>query len=490
MLFNSIDFLIFFPIVTLVYFVIPHRIRYIWLLVASYYFYMCWNPKYALLMATSTLITWASGLLIGASSSKKTKKLWVALSFISNLGILFFFKYFDFAVENINRVLQTAGFTLLNPKFDVILPVGISFYTFQALSYTMDAYRGDVEIEKNPLRYALFVSFFPQLVAGPIERSTNLLSQLYEKHTFQLDQVRSGLALMLWGYFQKLVIADRVAILVNTVYNDWSHQTGVTLAVATLFFAIQIYCDFGSYSNIAVGAAQVMGFRLMDNFNTPYFADSVADFWRRWHISLSTWFRDYLYFPLGGSRCSRWKRYRNVMIVFLASGLWHGANWTYVLWGFFNGIFQVLGMMLKPVRDWGVRVLKIDRTTFSHKLLKVIVTFFLINFTWIFFRADSLEAAFAIVDRIFFHFYPWMLFDGTLYQLGLSAAEFHVAVLSILVLFVAGIFKYKGICIREELMKQGTWLRWLIYILGVLAVLNLGVYGPGFDASQFIYFQF
>lgn len=490
MLFNSIPFLIFFPIVALGYFLIPHRVRYIWLLFASYFFYMCWNPRYALLMGTSTLITYASGILIEQSETTKQKKMWVALSLVSNFSILFFFKYFDFAIDNLNRILGIVHLTAVQPKFDVILPVGISFYTFQALSYTMDVYRGDITVEKNPLRYALFVSFFPQLVAGPIERSTNLLTQLRERHYFDIDKVRDGLTLMLWGYFQKLVIADRVAILVNTVYNDWQHQAGVSLFVATLFFAVQIYCDFGSYSNIAIGAARVMGFDLMENFNTPYFSKSIGEFWRRWHISLSSWFRDYLYFPLGGSRCGKFRHYLNIMIVFLCSGLWHGANWTFVVWGFLNGAFQVVGLMLKPVRDKLALVCHIDRNAFSHKLLKVLITFGLVNLTWIFFRADSISIAFTIVKRIFTNFYPWALFDGTLYTLGLSPVEFRVAIVAMGILFIVSVLKYKGIRLIEALGRQGLWFRWLIYLAAVLIVLNLGVYGPGFDASQFIYFQF
>ena len=342
MLFNSIDFLIFFPIVTIAYFLIPHKFRYLWLLAASYYFYMCWNPKYALLMATSTVITWASGILIDRVNNKKNKteqektkekKLWVALSFISNLAILFFFKYFDFALANVNAVLTQFNFELIQPAFDVVLPVGISFYTFQALSYTVDIYRKEIYAEKNILKYALFVSFFPQLVAGPIERSKNLLIQFNKENHFDYDRVKNGLLLMLWGFFMKLVIADRVAMVVDQVYNNYAQYAGFEIAIATVFFAIQIYCDFGSYSNIAIGAAQVMGFTLMENFRQPYFSKSVAEFWRRWHISLSSWFRDYLYIPLGGNRKGKVRKYINLMIVFLTSGLWHGASWHFVVWG-------------------------------------------------------------------------------------------------------------------------------------------------------------
>lgn len=317
MLFNSYHFLVFFPIVVLVYFVMPKRIRYIWLLVTSYYFYMGWNAKYALLLLTSTVITYISGLLLSSVKAEWRhadfwKKGIVAVSFLSNLSILFFFKYFDFAVENINAVLAAFQIELLTPQFDVLLPVGISFYTFQALSYTMDVYRGEIYAEKNLLKYALFVSFFPQLVAGPIERSKNLLKQINEEHRFSYERMCEGLMLMLWGYFMKLVIADRIAIFVDHAYGTEILYDGKYLLIASILFAFQIYCDFAGYSTIAVGAAKVMGFELMENFNCPYYAESVAEFWRRWHISLSTWFRDYLYIPLGGNRKGTVRKYRHL----------------------------------------------------------------------------------------------------------------------------------------------------------------------------------
>ena len=324
MLFNSLEFIIFFPVVTFIYFIIPHKIRYVWLLIASYFFYMCWNPKYALLMLTSTAITYVSGIVIGYAESKgkiNIKKLSVAVSFALNIGILFFFKYYDFLIQNINTLIAHTGFSFVEHGSSIILPVGISFYTFQALSYTMDVYRKDVRPERNFLKYALFVSFFPQLVAGPIERSSNLIKQIYEKHTFDTKRISRGLMLMLWGMFEKMVIADRAAYIVNTVYEDYTSYAGLTIVFATIMFAFQIYCDFASYSDIARGAAEVMGFSLMKNFDTPYFSKSVAEFWRRWHISLSTWFRDYLYIPLGGNRKGKVRKYFNLLLVFAVSGL-------------------------------------------------------------------------------------------------------------------------------------------------------------------------
>lgn len=497
MMFNSLQFLIFFPLVVLTYYLIPHKHRIIFLLIASYYFYMCWNPAYALLMAFSTLVTFLSGILIGnAKAAQPDKKNagsgWVAVSFAINLSILFFFKYFNFIVTDL-----ISGFAAIFPelglgtvRLSIVLPVGISFYTFQALSYTVDVYRGDVKIERNILRYFVFVSFFPQLVAGPIERSSNLLGQFYEKHRFNFSQVRDGLLLMLWGYFQKLVIADRVAILVNQVFNHYESYSGAQLLVAALFFAVEIYCDFGGYSNIAIGAAQVMGFRLMKNFDTPYLARSVAEFWRRWHISLSTWFRDYLYIPLGGSRCSKKRRYFNLMMVFLTSGLWHGAGWNFLLWGGLNGVFQIIGMELKPIKEKFFDVFSIDKDSFSHKLLQMIITFLLVDFTWIFFCASDVRTAFGFIGRMFstFSFIPF--FDGSMFQMRLSETEFYISILAIAVLLAVDVMHYNGMELRKKLQFQGLWFRWTLYLVGIFTVLIFGIYGPGFEASQFIYFQF
>ena len=486
MLFNSFHFLIFFPIVTLIYFFIPYRVRWIWLLITSYYFYMCWNPKYAILIATSTLITYLSGILI--SKSKDKKKLWVALSFISNLGILFFFKYFNFAIENINIILNKLHITLITPSFDVLLPVGISFYTFQALSYTVDVYRGDVKPEKNLGKYALFVSFFPQLVAGPIETSKHLLDQFNHNYDFDYDRVKSGLLLMLWGFFQKLVIADRVAIVVNTVYNDYTNYSGFTLIVATVLFAFQIYCDFSSYSDIAIGCARVMGFELMQNFNRPYFSKSIAEFWRRWHISLGGWFRDYLYIPLGGSRHGKLKKYRNIMIVFLTSGLWHGAGWGFIVWGFLHGFYQVVGDLLKPTREYFIDKLNINKNGFFHRLSQIVIVFILVDFAWIFFRANTFRDAIGIIKNMFV-FNPWILFDGSLYNLGLDQKDFIVGILAIFALIIVSLLR-RNTRLINLIGNQNIIVRWVFYFTFLYSILIFGIYGPGYEAQQFIYFQF
>lgn len=494
MLFNSFHFLLFFPIVVLIYFVIPKKTRYIWLLFASYYFYMSWNAKYALLIALSTGITWVSGLLLEKASSIRQKKWTVALSFLSNLGILFFFKYFDFAINNLNRILSHMGLELINNPFDIVLPVGISFYTFQALSYTMDVYRGEIAAEKNPLRYALFVSFFPQLVAGPIERSENLLSQLKEidhKKVFHYESIVSGLYMMIWGLFQKMVIADRISIMVDHVFENAYAYGTFELFLAALGFAIQIYCDFNGYSTIAIGAARVMGFSLMDNFNTPYFATSISDFWHRWHISLSTWFRDYLYIPLGGNRCSKLKKYRNIMITFLTSGLWHGASWSFVVWGGLHGLYQIIGDILKPVKQKLIRFGKVNTDNFSYRFGQIVVTFFLTTITWIFFRAGSLTEALYFIRRLFTKWNPWVLFDESLYTLGLDRVEANILIVSVVVLLLVDLLKYcRNMEFSAFLMKQNLWFRWLAALALIVAVLVYGEYGVNFDSAQFIYFNF
>ncbi len=490
----------FFPIVVLLYYIVPLRFRYVWLLVASYYFYMCWNAKYALLLLFSTGITYLSGIFIsGIKNSKKIEdenkkvkymKWCVAFSFIINLGVLGWFKYFDFVFLNVQKAFSVIGITLTEPGFDVVLPVGISFFIFQALSYTMDVYRGDIYAEKNFLKYALFVSFFPQLVAGPIERSKNLLRQVCIPHRFSYEKCREGFVLMMWGFFVKMVIADRAAIVVNTVYNNVNGYQGLYFVVATVLFAFQIYCDFYGYSTIATGAAKIMGFDLMENFNCPYFAKSVAEFWRRWHISLSSWFKDYLYIPLGGNKKGRLRKYFNLMVVFLTSGLWHGAQWSFVVWGGLNGVFQIIGDVIKPIRDIANKVFKLDRQALSHKVFKVMFTFILINFTWIFFRANRFLDALKILKSMLKVQNWWILFDDSLFNLGLDWKNFMVLIFAIIILLVADYLKYRGIKVRTIILKQELWFRWSLYIFVIVSILIFGIWGSGYDASTFIYFQF
>lgn len=502
MLFNSFDFLLFFPAVVLVYFLIPQKVRYLWLLVASYYFYMCWNPKYVLLLLFSTGVTYLGALAIEKFAAKRT---FLALTVIANLTVLFVFKYFDFALDNINRLLGGFGLQVTEPEFDILLPVGISFYTFQALGYTIDVYRKEIYAEKNFFQYALFVSFFPQLVAGPIERSKNLLKQINEAHTFDYNRMRKGLLIMLWGYFLKLVVADRAAIFVNAVFEDYVSYGGIYIVVATLLFAMQIYCDFAGYSTIARGAALIMGFRLMENFEAPYFAKSVAEFWRRWHISLSGWFRDYLYIPLGGNRKGKGRKQLNTMIVFLVSGLWHGASWNYVIWGGLNGVYQIVGMWWqewkKKIRSRIERKKEADSREVGKdrqrkvpavckNTFKVAVTFLLVDFSWLFFRADSMQDAFAMIKSIWTVRNFAVLSDGSLFALGLNRYHFLFLLLMIVVLWITDYWKYKKVDWFEEIEKRNVAVRYPVYLCLLFAVVLFGIYGVDYEASQFIYFQF
>ena len=486
----------FFPIVTLVYFIVPGKAKQFWLLISSYYFYMCWNAKYALLILTSTAVTYLSGLLLeradrsGDGKAAAVKKWIVAGSFIINLGILFFFKYFNFAMHSLTVLFRLFHVQLNTPALDVLLPVGISFYTFQALSYTVDVYRGEIYAERNFIRYALFVSFFPQLVAGPIERSKNLLKQLAVPKRFDFDGAREGLLLMLWGFFLKIVLADRIATFVDTVYGDTKSFGGYYIIVATVLFAVQIYCDFCGYSTIAMGTAKILGIDLMENFNAPYLSTSVAQFWRNWHISLTSWFRDYLYIPLGGSRRGKLRKNLNKMIVFLVSGLWHGANFTYVIWGGLNGLYQVIGEGLAPVRKRLNALLRLHPDSLGHRLAQGAITFILVDFSWLFFRASSLREAKALLQSIFTEHNPWVLFDGSLFQCGLDSANFTLMVVCIGVLAFADVCKRRGVCVRKIILKQDYWFRWVFIAASILLILLFGKWGPAFDKSSFIYFQF
>ena len=496
MLFNSLHFLIFFPVVVGIYFLIPRKVRWVWLLAASYYYYMSWNAKYALLLAASTAITWLSGLLIGRvppgqPHAGRTKKLLVAVSFLSNILILFVFKYFHFGLNALNKVLRLAHISAVQSSFSVLLPVGISFYILQALSYTMDVYRGRVKVEKNFFKYALFVSFFPQLVAGPIERSQDLLPQILVPHDFDFDRVKHGLWMMLWGYFQKLVIADRLALFVNTVYSDPANYLhgGVVNLTALVFFAFQTYADFAGYSNLALGAAEVLGFRLTTNFVRPFFSINITEFWTRWHVSLSRWFVNYLYIPLGGSRVGTFRKYLNVMIVFLVSGLWHGANWTFLVWGGLNGLISVCERLLTPLwRKVRIKLNFNDRSALM-KCVQAVYVIFMFGLVQVFFRSESLGQAFDFL-RGLCRLNPYALFNGTLLNYGMDHANFIITAVSFLVLFGAAWFTRDGSSIREKLDAQPLLLRWGVILFGIAAVVLFDVYGPGFDAGKFIYFQF
>ncbi|MCM1154466.1 MAG: MBOAT family protein [Roseburia sp.] len=501
MLFNTMQYIIFLPVVVLVYYLLTPKVRYIWLLITSYYFYMQWNPLYVMLLFSCTFLTYCGARLIEnihnaghsgdqkeAYDTRKKKKVCFVVCILLNLGILLFFKYFEFGIDCLNHILRLLHVGEVVWDHHIILPVGISFYTLQALGYLIDVYRGDICAEKNFLRYALFVSFFPQLVAGPIERSKNLLAQLREPHSFAYENLRKGAVLILYGLFLKMVVADRAAVLVDTVYGDSGAYPGFYIAVATCFFVIQIYCDFYGYSTIARGSALIMGIHLMDNFKAPFFSRSIKELWQRWHISLSGWFRDYLYIPLGGNRKGSIRRTLNLLIVFAISGLWHGASGAYIFWGLLNGIYQVAGDVVKRVQSAFRHVERKDG--FSRHLLQTAGTFGLFTFACLFFRSGRLDTAVRVLQDMFSVNNWQILFDGSLYGLGVARNYMNVLTASIVVLFVVDYRKYKGADVADGILRQEWWFRTGIYMAMLFAILLYGCYGEMYNIQQFIYFQF
>ena len=465
------------------YFLLPPRFRWAFLLGASYYFYMCWKAEYLVLIVISTLIDYVAGLRMGKTAVRSRRKKYLLLSLVANLGILFTFKYANFFSESLRVALNQFNIFYDMPMFDLLLPVGISFYTFQSMSYTIDVYRGEQQPERHLGKFALYVAFFPQLVAGPIERSLRLLPQFDRVFKFDYERVVSGLRLMLWGFFKKLVIADRLAIYVNEAYNHPAEYQGLTLLLATYFFAIQIYCDFSGYSDIAIGAARVMGYDLMTNFRQPYFSKSISEFWRRWHISLSTWFRDYLYIPLGGNRVGKQRWYFNLFAVFVISGLWHGANWTFVVWGALHGGYLIFAIVTADWRQKLAHWSGLAKRPALHNLLRTLITFHLVLFAWIFFRANSLSEAFMIIGNM-------AVLDFSLESLkslniALGWGELLVAIGSILFLELAHLLQSRG-KVHSWITARPAALRWSVYYLLLLAIAFFGV----FNHSEFIYFQF
>ena len=491
MLFNSFDFLIFFPITYLIYFIIPGKIRWIWLLCASVYFYMCWKAKYILLISFSIFITWIGAMITERLRSKdenryeKTCKIVLYGVIAVNLAVLFVFKYYNFFVDNLRYI----GIGFL-PYLKFALPVGISFYTFQAIGYSIDVFRKTVPAEKNLFRYALFVCFFPQLVAGPIERSQNLLPQLQKPTYFDIDNLRKGLLLSAWGMFMKVVIADRLSVFVDGVYADYANAGGALCVLATVLFAFQVYCDFASYSLIALGVAKTFGINLMRNFKFPFCSKSLTEFWDRWHISLSKWFEDYIYQPFVWNSKDRKKAvYTGIVIVFLVSGIWHGAKWTYVIWGLLHAFYRIFGTMTKKKRKRIYKKLGIYDKKKLYGIGRTLTTFALVDFSYIFFRADSLSCAVNIIKTIFLNFNGARLFTGQVLEYGLDVKDFFVAFAALLLLWAVDILRSKA-DLADEILSLKLPLRWAVCLLLVLSIVVFGVYGPRYSAAPFIYFQF
>lgn len=484
MLFNSFHFLIFFIIVTSLYFSIPYQNRWLLLLLSSCYFYMAFVPIYILILGFTIVIDYFAGIYIENAEGKR-RKLFLIFSLIANIGVLAVFKYYNFINHNFSFLLQ--GFGLANPipYLSILLPIGLSFHTFQAMSYTIEVYRGHQKAEKHFGIYSLYVMFFPQLVAGPIERPQNLLHQFTEKYDFDYDRVVSGLRLMAWGLFKKVIIADRLAIVVDTVYNNPYEHNSLGLIIATIFFSFQIFCDFSGYSDMAIGAARVMGFKLMTNFDRPYQSKSINEFWKRWHISLSTWFKDYLYITLGGNRVTIPRWYLNLFIVFVVSGLWHGANWTFVIWGALHGFYLVFALITNDIRANINKFLHLSKLSF----LPVITTYLLVAFGYIFFRADNVKSAIYISKHIFTGI-PEVVIDFLHHKsvtngLGLSRFDLVFSVFLIIFLETIHFFQTK-VNIPTAFNQKPAYVRWAVYYMFFLVLLFLGV----FENRQFIYFQF
>lgn len=472
MLFNSFEFLVFFPIVALVYYILNGggKILYnSWLLIASYYFYLNLNPAYGILLAVITLLTYGCGLGLQKATEQKSKKILLTICLLLNFSSLFIFKYYNFVNESIAGLLSYWGLRWEVPYLKALLPIGISFFTFQAAGYIIDVYRGSIKAERNIITYALFVSFFPVILSGPIQKARVLLPQLKEKHPIACENVITGLKMMLWGYFMKLCVADRLGTYVDSVFNNISNHNGTSIAIASVFYTIQIYGDFAGYSFTALGCAKVMGFNLPENFHRPYFSLSIKEFWKRWHIALSSWFMEYLYFPLGGSRVKFVRYLVNLMIVFLVSGLWHGAAWTFVFWGALHGIYQVAEALRK--KYFGEPVYKQGWS----KVVKMLFIFFLVNMAWIFFRANTISDACVAISKMFTNpgmpfLSPMAMLFGTL-SLGILAIK-----------DFADEFKpnLKLMSSDNQVISVVTCAFLTVYVIlfGVL------------DSSQFIYFQF
>ena len=479
MLFNSLEFAIFFPLVTGIYFLLSQRWRVHWLLMASCIFYMAFIPAYILILFVTILIDYVAGIYLERVRDEFRKPL-LWMSIFSACAVLFIFKYFNFFADSFVGLTGLFGWHVSRHIASIILPIGLSFHTFQSLSYVIEVYRGRQKAEHNLVVYATYVMFFPQLVAGPIERPQNLLHQFREWHEFNYTNVTEGLRRMAWGFFKKLVVADRLALYVNDVYSAPRNYTGLQLTIASVFFAYQIYCDFSGYSDIAIGAAQILGFRLMENFRTPYYSLSISEFWQRWHISLSTWFKDYLYIPLGSNRVSRSRHIINLLITFGLSGLWHGANWTYVVWGILNGTYLVCGFLTKQWRDRFFATIGLTELTATRRAIMLATTFTLTTFAWILFRARSIGDAAYVFTHLASNWDFHRLATDQFYM-----RQFPVAVLSILALEI-GQRLSKTIAIPTIVGRLPMPARWTLYAGFVMMVLMFGVY----KQMQFIYFQF
>lgn len=478
MLFNSIAFGLFFPLVFYLYWLVANKnlkVRNAFLLAVSYLFYGWWDWRFLSLIFISSIIDYISGLKIHSLQDKKAKKKWLILSVLVNLSFLGFFKYFNFFIGTFTDLMDVLGVEAHVSTLNIILPVGISFYTFQTMSYTLDIYRGKFTPTKDPIAFFAFVSFFPQLVAGPIERAKDLLPQFYKTHKVKYDDLKFGAMLMLWGFFKKIVLADRFAIYVDNFYDADVIDFSATF-IAVVFFALQLYLDFAAYSDIAIGLSRMLGFELSKNFNQPYFAFSFSDFWKRWHITLSSWFKDYLYIPLGGNKVSKWLTKRNIIIVFFVSGMWHGASWNFAIWGILNGLFLVV-----------LDQILLKKKGLFQKVVNAVVVTGAWSISLIFFRAKTFGAAIHVLKEFFsFNFSS----DVSIYDFGIGPLEFKYTIYLILFLIFVEVFFERQNDLRKWKIFNYFIFRWAVYLSILLVIIFLGSYGVGLNDNNFIYFQF
>lgn len=481
MLFNSFQFLIFFPIVTVAYFLFPKKFKWLLLLLASCIFYMAFIPKYILILASLITVDYFAGILL-EKSRKKWRLIFLITSIIVNLGLLGVFKYFNFFNSNIDQVAAFLQIQYQPTYFSIILPLGLSFHTFQSLSYIIEVYKKRYKAERHFGIYALYVMFYPQLVSGPIERPQHLLHQFYINHTFKYQRAISGLRMILWGLFKKMVIADRLGLFVDPIFANPDHYSGLFLIAAIIFFSIQIYCDFSGYTDIAIGSAKMIGFKLIPNFNNPYFSKSIIDFWRRWHMSLTSWLRDYVYIPLGGNRVKPYRHYLNLLVLFLLSGLWHGANYTFIFWGFLHGLYMVTYFLTVNIRKKLIIWAGLENPGRLKNLLEMTFTFTMVTFAWIFFRANNLHEAFYIVS----HLFSWEKGDILLVINSFNFSESFLLLLALIIfVFFLRIYK-KADSFVMYLSTQPFLIRWAVYYILVFMIMNRGVT----KEVPFIYFQF
>ena len=478
MLFNSIHFAIFLPIVFMLYWFVTNknfRLQNLLLLISSYFFYACWDWRFLFLLMFSTFLDYFTGLKMQEAESQKEKRFWFWLSIIINLGFLGIFKYSNFFIESFAEALYHIGLHINPSTLNIILPVGISFYTFHGLSYVIDIYKDRIKAERNFVDYAVFVSFFPLLVAGPIERATHLLPQIKKKRIFDYSKATDGLRQILWGLFKKIVIADNCAEIANQIFNNSSEQSGSTLVLGAIFFTFQIYGDFSGYSDIALGTARLFGIDLLRNFAFPYFSRDIAEFWRRWHISLSSWFKDYLYIPLGGSKGGNWIRIRNTFIIFIVSGFWHGANWTFIVWGALNALFIMPSIIIKTNRNNLETVAQGKLLPTTKEFFQMILTFGLAVFAWIFFRAENMTNALSYISGIF---------SISLFSIP-TIKPFSLTLLLIIFVIIEWLGREQQYALEELGIKWKRTLRYILYYAIIIAIFWFGG-----NEQQFIYFQF